>query len=193
MVRHLASLALLAVTAACGSRTGGLVDPGPGTADDASAASTSAPDAPPPSFATGTYACESSLSASGTWNGTRFESAFGGRGTLVVTQSGAEVVAAYSGDSFLGGTLAFTVTTATSAELSRAEETLTVQCFSGFGTPGDQPLTVTSSSLTLDGPALFLSLWGTAQPGDAGQSPCDGVTVPGALACTLASASGNDG
>jgi hypothetical protein len=147
-----------------------------------SSASSSQPDAASPSFPTGIYSCESSLSIAGTYQGMHWTAVGGGNGTLAVTQAGSVVTAAYTGDSFVSGTMTFTVTSPGSAEpTTTADETMNVLCL----IPGDGPMQSTSiaaGTLTMDGTTLFLSFSGTMQPGTEA-SACDGLTVPGTLTC----------
>ena len=141
------------------------------------------PDAAPPTFPTGVYTCESRLEMAGTFEGKTFESVAGGQGTLTVTQSGAVVTAAYTGDTFLSGTMLFDATTNASAEPVAGTQPMSVTCFSPFGQSPPQLLSVTSGSLTVDGDAVFLSFVGTAEP-TGPPNPCDGNKVPGTLTCT---------
>jgi hypothetical protein len=170
--------------AACGSRTGSLVDDR-GATGSGDGGTMTEPDAPP-TFPTGVYHCSSSLNATGTYEGIHYESVSGGDGTLTVTQSGPWVTTAYTGDQFVSGTLRFEVTTDDSAAPAGPGQPLSFLCFTPFAQPqgAQQSLSVASGSLTMDGKTLFLSFRGTAEPGGGGASPCDGVTIPGTLVCT---------
>ncbi len=179
-----------ALLVGCGGRTGVLEDARADAGATLDGGSPSAsleggPDATP-TFPTGAYACSSTLSATGTYQGTHFESVAGGDGTLTVTQSGDVVTAAYTGDLFVSGTLRFDATTDSTAEPAASGQTLTFTCFSPFGgTPPPQTLAVTSGTLTMDGSTLFLSATGMAQPATPTPTACDGLSIPVTLTCTL--------
>jgi hypothetical protein len=144
-----------------------------------------APDAAPPVFPTGVYTCQSSLEVTGTYQSEQFESVGGGNGTLTLTQSGVVVTAAYTGDTFLNGTLQFDATTGGSAEPIAGDQILSVTCFAPFPQVATQPqpLSLASGSLTADGTTVFLSFSGTAEPSGT-PTACDGLRVPGTLTCT---------
>ncbi len=155
-----------------------------GRADLGSSASTSAPDAAPPVFPTGVYACDASLEVAGTYQNEKFVAVEGGNGTLTVTQSGVVVTAGYTGDKFLSGSLRFDATTDSSADPVEGDQSLTFTCFAPFPQISTlQPLSVVSGSLTVDGNTLFLSFVGVAEPTDV-PTVCDGLRVPGTLTCT---------
>lgn len=175
-------LGAMAGVAGCGSDAGG----GSGAVPDGGgSSSTGEPDAPPV-FPTGVYSCSSSLSASGSFQGTNFESVGGGNGTLTLTQSAWTVDAAYAGDTFVQGSLRFTVTTDASAVPAAPGQTVTIDCFVPFGSgPATElPLTVASGALTMDGSTIFLSFSGKAEPAATGPSACDGLAIPVTLTCT---------
>jgi hypothetical protein len=184
---RLSCLACAVVLVACGGRSaaGDLVDTDSGEppGDGGSSSTTDEPDVTPV-FPTGVFSCQSNLDATGTYQGTSYESVSGGKGTLTVTQSGRVVTAVYTGDLFVNGTLEFVATTDGSAEPAAAGQTLTFLCPAPFGTMQSQGLAVASGSLTMDGTTLFLSFSGTAMPASPGPSACDGVTIPGTLTCT---------
>lgn len=175
---------------ACGSRTGEELPlpalDGGAVAPEGAASSSSGGNVidVTPVFPTGVYACGSTLSAAGSYEGESYEAVAGGNGVLTVTQSGAVVTAAYAGNLFVTGTLRFVATTDSSAEPAAAGQTLTVQCPAPFAGPVQQTMSVASGSLTMDGATLFLSFSGPAIPNGAGASACDGVTIPGTLTCS---------
>jgi len=186
---RLPCLACAVVLVACGGRStpGDLAvdtDAGEPPGDGGGSSSTTGEEDVTPVFPTGVFSCQSSLQASGTYQGESYESVSGGTGTLTVTQSGRVVSAAYTGDLFVSGTLEFVATTDGSAEPAAAGQTLTFLCPAPFGTMQSQGLSIASGSLTMDGTTLFLSFSGTATPASPGPSACDGVTIPGTLTCT---------
>jgi hypothetical protein len=182
-------LACAALLIACGGRSAAgdlAVDGDSGEPDvGGGSSSTTGEEDVTPVFPTGVFSCQSSLDASGTYQGESYESVSGGTGTLTVTQSGRIVTAAYTADLFVSGTLEFVATTDGSAEPAAAGQTLTFLCPAPFGTMQSQGLSIASGSLTMDGTTLFLSFSGTALPASPGPSACDGVKIPGTLTCTM--------
>jgi hypothetical protein len=135
-----------------------------------------------PQFPAGTYACTSLLSAylkegsGGSWGST------GASGTLSVTQSGATVTAAYTGDSAVQGTLSFTVTTPTTANAAPGQ-TILAPCSIDPGTgmgapPPPEPLPVSTASLMMVDTTLFLLFYATVPA-------CSGAEQIGSLVCTM--------
>jgi hypothetical protein len=176
-------LSCSACLVACGTRIEVAAAPDSGAPPhDGSAPMDDEPDVTP-TFATGVFDCTSSLSASGSYSGEKYVSVAGGNGTLTLTQSGDVVTAAYTDDTFLSGTLRFRATTDGSAEPAGSGQSVTILCFAPFGMWGKQSVSVASGSLTMDATTLFLSFSGTAEPDNAGATPCDGVTIPGTLVC----------
>jgi hypothetical protein len=192
-----AFLGAIACSAACGG--GGGSDRG-GAPDGGAGSSTAGESDAPPEFPAGVYACSSSMNASGSFQGTNFESVGGGNGTLTITQSGWVVTAAYTGDTFVQGSLEFVVTTEASAVPASPGQTVTIDCFVPLGPseqqPLDLPLEVASGALTMDGSTVFLSFsglagaagTGTSTGAPAGGSPCDGLEIPVTLTCSAAAA-----
>jgi hypothetical protein len=105
----------------------------------------------------------------------------GATGTLTLAQDGAKVSAAYTGDSWVGGTLRFGLRTPTTAG-AEAGQTLQARCpiptETGIPSLTPQPLTVTAGSLTLLGSRLFVSLTGTMD------TSCADAQMAATLICT---------
>jgi hypothetical protein len=125
---------------------------------DAGAANADAATAAGSRFA-GAYGCFSSMDQSG--DGLQGVSA--GSGTLTINESGHRLLAAYTGDQTVQGALAFTATTSSAAVPAAANESVQIRCLTAQ--PNGQPvpwsaLPVSSSTLTLDGTSLLLSLAG---------------------------------
>ncbi len=145
----------------CEDRQGGAPSPEP-------APTAAAPSAKLP---VGSYACSSQI---GTHDGNDYGTS-GASGTLTLTQTGAEVTAQYSGDSYVAGTLHFLATTATTAG-AEANQSLTAPCTvpipAGPGQSGPSPtpdtLPITAGSLSVNGSALVLSFTGAV----GGSSSC---------------------
>jgi hypothetical protein len=164
--------------AACGGRTALEVGSSPpdaatDAADDGLDAGSADTSEETPTFPVGVYSCTSDL---GTAN-----SGAGGTGALALTQTGAVVTASYAGDIFVSGALQFEVTTESSAEPAVPGQSLSVLCTEPNAPPeDDEPLTLASASLTIDGTAVFLSFKGTFNANGA----CEGVVLTGTLVCT---------
>ena len=170
-------IAILPLIMACGGRTEGLetTEPegtttsgtgtgigtntgtGTGTGTGSGIGTGKGPDdAGAPMFPVGVYECQSSVlsqSANVTGNG-------GATGTLTLTQQGATLTAAYAGDPFTSGTIDFTVTTRTSANLASEGQTLQAECGSGLGLT---TVTVASGSLVSDANTIILSIVGSGR------------------------------
>lgn len=134
--------AALAITCGKGGANGGGGAAGPG-------------EAMPGSDFVGTYPCQSLAMTSG-----MVQSVGGGSGTLTITETGGELTAAYTGDSFVHASLAFVPTTSNAAAPATPNETMQVLCISPDPSGGESliSLPVTSSTLTIDGRAVVLSL-----------------------------------
>jgi hypothetical protein len=149
-----------------------------------------APPVPPPPFPVGPYSCGSTLDQTYRTDGGSDNSVagsgppFADAAVLTLAQSGAIVTADYSGDSWLRGSLHFSVATSTAATAGPGQ-TLATPCqvpFSIYGPPppmGLEPLSVEAASLTMDGTTLFLSFAGTMMG-----PTCAGAEAAGSLVCT---------
>jgi hypothetical protein len=104
----------------------------------------------------------------------------GATGTLTLTEDGAKVIAQYSGDTSLAGTLRFKAKTSTTAT-AEAGQTLTVPCM-GTGRPSRtaEMLPIAAGSLTMIDSTLFLSFAGAM----ADSSSCPGAQVAGSVICS---------
>jgi hypothetical protein len=84
-------------------------------------------------------------------------------GTLTMTQAGGVLTAAYANDLFVQGSMQFVAATPTAAFPAVANQTMQVECNNPYDSETNtpmSPLPVTSSTLTLDGSYLVLSLFG---------------------------------
>jgi len=144
--------------------------------------------APPPAtqLSPGPYPCASLIAMYDAVGATTDDAVSGGEGTLALTQTGAEVTVAYSGDPSVAGTLHLTSTTSTTA-IAAADQTLTAPCTVPFSTvtgagPSPTPVTlpISAGSLALVGSTLFVSFAGTM---DASSS-CPGALMAASLICS---------
>jgi hypothetical protein len=138
-----------------------------------------------PDFPVGSYACSSQIGTYYESGGTKqFVASGSDKGTLTLTQTGSDVTAAYSADSFITGTLHFAVTTATTAKAA-AGQSLTTPCEVPVSVGGPPPsqtpetLPLAAGSLMLDGSMLFLPFTGAMDP----SSSCAGAQKAGSLIC----------
>jgi len=159
----------------CENRQGGPPSPAPSGAASGSS---------PPQLPAGVYACTSQVETYDSVNGTNEYVASGDEGTLVLSQNGADVNAAYTGDRAIDGALLFTATTTTTAR-AQMNQTLATTCtapLAATGVPSGPPvsLPLAAGSLSVAGGMLFVSFAGTM---DA-SSGCSGAQVAGSLVCT---------
>ncbi len=139
-----------------------------------------------PSLPVGSYACSSQVETRYQSGGQTQIVSGGSSGTLVLSQSGAQLTASYSGDPSVAGTLQLGVTTASTAN-ALATQSLTVPCDVPLGTGGAPPppkpeqLPIAAASLAVDGPTLFLSFSGALGAG----SSCSGAEKVGSVICSL--------
>jgi hypothetical protein len=153
-----------------------------GDRQDGPAASTDARSAPPAQLPAGQYSCRTQVETLSHNNGRNEYAAGGATGTLILTEDGAKVIARYSGDPSLAGTLHFTATTSTSA-IADAGQALTAPCTGTLGTrrPGTPEMAaITTAALTMIDSTLFLSFAGAM----ADSSSCPGTKVAGSLICS---------
>lgn len=156
------------------------------------AADGSAPSSPPSTSGAsaiplGEWACNSQVETLASSDGKTF---VGGSGaehtTLTLSRDGTEVIARYSNDRSLAGTLRFVGTTATTA-LAQLDQSVDAPCEipSAIGVPpkpDPERLSVSAASLALDGKTLFLSIAG-ATSSDA-PSSCAGASWAATVMCT---------
>jgi hypothetical protein len=141
----------------------------------------------------GTYACTSQIDVFDAVSGMSDYSVGGGNGTLVVTQVGTNVTAAYGGDTFLTGTMSLTLT-ASGIATAVADQRLSALCLAPISTtPGGgppqtlQPLPLNAGALTAIGDGtMLLSFAGTPGTGSA----CPGAQTAGTLICVLSEDAG---
>jgi hypothetical protein len=140
--------------------------------------------APVPAFPAGVYSCTSQIGTYDETGGLKEYVTAGGPGTLTVTESGAKVTAAYTGDMYISGTLDFTLATPTSAHADPGQ-TMLAQCLVPVNLMGPppayppEPLSVGAGSVVwLNDTTLFVMLSGTMS------SSCPGAVKMGALLCT---------
>jgi len=134
-------------------------------------------DAGPPKFPVGVYSCQSSVFSMNA----SFSGVAGGNGSLALTQTGATVTAVYTGDTNASGSIAFTVTTGSSANPVSAGQTFESAC--GLQAETLTPLAVASGSLVSDANTIVLTLVGAQGVADGG-TYCD-VQVTLTLVCEL--------
>jgi hypothetical protein len=139
---------------------------------------------PAPAFPVGTYACNSAIGAFVQANGTNDFATTGSNemnGVLTVTQSGGTVVATYSNDdTFLSGSLDFTIAD-TATALAPLGQSLLAPCSEPITIPPPsgppQPIAISAATLTQLDTTLLLTFSGTAPA-------CDNAEVKGGLVCT---------
>jgi hypothetical protein len=159
-----------------------------GAGDSGPLSNTGAP-SPVPQFPAGTYTCTSAIATNYQTGGSNEYVAGGGTGgTLTVTQSGAQVTAAYTGDTAVSGTLDFAVTTSASANADPGQ-TLLAPCLVPLDPPPlpgpPETLAVAAGSLAMvDDTTLFLSLSGSMTATQAMSSSCPGALKMGSILCT---------
>jgi hypothetical protein len=116
----------------------------------------------------GVYSCTSAAVNSKAAHPDAYESVSGNSGdttlgTLTITETGGLLTAAYANDMFVEGSLQFVATTPGAAVPATASQTLQVECTDPWTDPGVAPLSalpVTSSTLTVDGDWVVLSVFG---------------------------------
>lgn len=130
-------------------------------------------------ISTGDYACTSQIETFLHDGGTTMYMGSGDDGTLTLSRSGAAVTATYRGDTFVGGTMNFALTTATSAR-AESSDGPSLRC---EVVPGETTFPLSqgwAGSLTMVENRLFLSFSGTM----GANSPCSGTKKMGTLMCT---------
>ncbi len=133
----------------------------------------------------GNYACSSQIGTFQKGDGfNQYVASGGDGGSLMLTQSGEELAAIYSGDSHVAGSSRWRATTGTTATPD-VNQHLTAPCAvltDPGGTPSQTPgrLALTSGSLTVFESALFLSFAGVM----GADSPCPGAQKAGSLLCS---------
>jgi hypothetical protein len=129
----------------------------------------------------GVYSCnDSEQSYRAAPNG--LEGGGGGTGTLMVTEAGGVLTAAYADAVFVDGSLQFTTRTDGAAVPTSSNETMQVFCLGSANPPPDGGLStmlVTASSLTIDGSWVVLSFVGNM----TSSSGCAGVTTSVSVLC----------
>jgi len=139
--------------------------------------------APVPQLRAGRYSCSSQVETLYRVNDRDQYVAGGATGTVMLMKNGAKVLARYSDDTSVAGTLHFTATTSTTAS-AQAGQSLMAPCMISketgrpSGTP--EPVPIAGGSLTMMGSTLFLSFAGTM----AESSSCPGAQVAGSLICS---------
>jgi hypothetical protein len=109
----------------------------------------------------------------------------GGTGTLTITESEGDVLtAAHADDLFVEGALQFVAKTGSAAVPATTNETMQVTCVGSAGPPPDggyamASVSVTASTLTIDGNWILLSFVGNMPPG----SSCAGAVTSGTVLC----------
>lgn len=126
-------------------------------------------------FPTGDYACTSQVGTHTTLDGMNAFITSGASGALKLTQSGAHVIAHYTGDTELTGALDLTLDTATTGTAD-ASQTLTARCELD---PTTGELSLTAASLTEVGGTVFLSFAGAMSASCA----CPGAEKIASLVC----------
>jgi len=139
-----------------------------------------------PQLPVGKYACTSQVETfyeSGSVK--QYVTSGGSKGTLTLTQTGAQVTAQLADDSFITGSLQLDVTTGTTANAA-LHQSLVAPCEVPISIEGPAPsqgpeaLPITSASLSIDDSMLFLSFTGVL---DA-TSACSGAQKAGSVICS---------
>jgi len=111
------------------------------------------------------------------------ENAWNPTGKLTITETGGILTAAYANDSNVEGSLQFVATTETAAVPATTNQTMQVVCNNPWSMAGSQPpstLPVTSSTLTIDGSYVVLSLAGDM----TASSTCPGAETFVSVLCS---------